>query len=71
MKVSCSKTEYMDVKEKDPSGTVRLQRAEIWKKKINKKVEDFKYLGQQSRATDEVKTHVQAGWNRWRKVSGV
>lgn len=39
MKVGCSKTEYMCVKESDPSRTVRLQGAEI------KKVEDFKYLG--------------------------
>ena len=36
MKVSSSKTEYMSVKERNPSGTVRLQGAEM------KKVEDFK-----------------------------
>ena len=39
MKVSHSKTKYMCVSERDPSGTVRLQEAEI------KKVGDFKYLG--------------------------
>ena len=39
MKVSHSKTKYMCVNEKDLSGTVRLQEAEM------EKVEDFKYLG--------------------------
>ena len=38
MKVS-SKTKYMCMNERNPSGTVRLQGAEV------KKVEDFKYLG--------------------------
>ena len=36
MKVRCSKTEYMCVNEGNPSGTVRLQGAEM------KKVEEFK-----------------------------
>ena len=36
MKVSCSKTEYICVKEMDPSGTARLQGTD--------KVEYFKYL---------------------------
>ena len=39
MKVSRSKTEYMCVNEKTPSGTIRQQGAE------QKKVEDFKYAG--------------------------
>ena len=38
MKVRHSKTEYMRVNERNPSGTVRLQGAEI------KKVEDFNYF---------------------------
>ena len=67
MKVS--KTEYMCVNEKDPSGTVKLQGAEI------KKVEDFKYLGSTVQSNGEcgkeVKKRVQAGWTGWRKVSGV
>ncbi|KAK3517487.1 hypothetical protein QTP70_012536 [Hemibagrus guttatus] len=39
MKVSCSKTEYMCVNEREGSGTVRLQGEEV------KKVLEFKYLG--------------------------
>ncbi|KAK3541728.1 hypothetical protein QTP86_002117 [Hemibagrus guttatus] len=39
MKVSCSKTEYMCVNEREGSGTVRLQGEEV------KKVQEFKYLG--------------------------
>ncbi len=69
MKVSRSKTEYMCVNERDPSGRVRLQGEEI------KKVEDFKYLGSTVQSNGEcgkeVKKRVQAGWNGWRKVSGV
>ena len=69
MKVSRSKTEYMCVNEREPSGRVRLQGEEI------KKVEDFKYLGSTVQGNGEcgkeVKKRVQAGWNGWRKVSGV
>ncbi|KAK3574634.1 hypothetical protein QTP86_011546 [Hemibagrus guttatus] len=39
IKVSCSKTEYMCVNEREGSGTVRLQGEEV------KKVQEFKYLG--------------------------
>ncbi|KAK3537397.1 hypothetical protein QTP70_008857 [Hemibagrus guttatus] len=69
MKVSCSKTEYMCVNEREGSGTVRLQSEEV------KKVQEFKYLGStvqsNGECAKEVKKRVQAGWNRWRKVSGV
>ena len=69
MRVSRSKTEYMCVNERDPSGRVRLQGEEI------KKVEDFKYLGSTVQSNGEcgkeVKKRVQAGWYGWRKVSGV
>ncbi|KAK2893531.1 hypothetical protein Q8A73_016015 [Channa argus] len=69
MKLSRSKTEYMCVNERDPGGTVRLQGAEV------KKVQDFKYLGSTVQSNGEcgkeVKRRVQAGWNGWRKVSGV
>nr|XP_033493144.1 uncharacterized protein LOC117263658 [Epinephelus lanceolatus] len=69
MKVNHSKTEYMCVNEKDPSGTVRLQGVEI------NKVEDYKYLESTVQSNGEcgkeVKKHVQAGWIGWRKVSGV
>ncbi|KAK3538494.1 hypothetical protein QTP86_006194 [Hemibagrus guttatus] len=69
MKVSCSKTEYMCVNEREGSGTVRLQGDEV------KKVQEFKYLGSTVQSNGEcgkeVKKRVQAGWNGWRKVSGV
>ncbi|KAK3507053.1 hypothetical protein QTP70_003306 [Hemibagrus guttatus] len=69
MKVSCSKTEYMCVNEREGSGTVRLQGEEV------KKVQEFKYLGSTIQSNGEcgkeVKKRVQAGWNGWRKVSGV
>ncbi|KAK3552569.1 hypothetical protein QTP86_016305 [Hemibagrus guttatus] len=69
MKVSRSKTEYMCVNEREGSGTVRLQGEEV------KKVQEFKYLGSTVQSNGEcgkeVKKRVQAGWNEWRKVSGV
>ncbi|KAK3552816.1 hypothetical protein QTP86_022562, partial [Hemibagrus guttatus] len=69
MKVSRSKTEYMCVNEREGSGTVRLQGEEV------KKVQEFKYLGStvqsNGKCGKEVKKRVQAGWNGWRKVSGV
>ncbi|KAK3550584.1 hypothetical protein QTP70_000364 [Hemibagrus guttatus] len=69
MKVSRSKTEYMCVNERDGSGTVRLQGEEV------KKVQEFNYLGSivqsNGECGKEVKKRVQAGWNGWRKVSGV
>ncbi|MCJ8738873.1 hypothetical protein PDJAM_G00040650 [Pangasius djambal] len=69
MRVSRSKTEYMCVNEREGSGTVRLQGEEV------KKVQEFKYLGSTVQSDGEcgkeVKKRVQAGWNGWRKVSGV
>ena len=69
MKLSHSKTEYMCVNERNPSGTMKLQGAEI------KKVEDFKYLGSTVQSNGECgkeeKKLVQEGWNGWKKVSGV
>ncbi|KAK3532157.1 hypothetical protein QTP86_009027 [Hemibagrus guttatus] len=69
MKVSRSKTECMCVNEREGSGTVRLQGEEV------KKVQEFKYLGSTVQSNGEcgkeVKKRVQAGWNGWRKVSGV
>ncbi|KAK3566904.1 hypothetical protein QTP86_004877 [Hemibagrus guttatus] len=54
---------------KEGSGTVRLQGEEV------KKVQEFKYLGSTVQSNGEcgkeVKKRVQAGWNGWRKVSGV
>ncbi|KAK3517214.1 hypothetical protein QTP70_001135 [Hemibagrus guttatus] len=58
MKVSCSKTEYMCVNEREVSGTVRLQGEEV------KKVQEFKYLGSTVQSNGEcgkeVKKRVQA-----------
>ncbi|KAK3521531.1 hypothetical protein QTP70_009026 [Hemibagrus guttatus] len=69
MKVSRSKTEYMCVNGREGSGTVRLQGEEV------KKVQEFKYLGSTVQSNGEcgkeVTKRVQAGWNGWRKVSGV
>ncbi|KAK3507927.1 hypothetical protein QTP70_003822 [Hemibagrus guttatus] len=69
MKVSRSKTEYMCVNEREGSDTVRLQDEDV------KKVQEFKYLGSTVQSNGEcgkeVKKRVQAGWNGWRKVSGV
>ena len=51
------------------SGTVKMQGEEV------AKVDDFKYLGSTVQSNGEcgreVKKIVQAGWNRWRRMSGV
>ncbi|KAK3516006.1 hypothetical protein QTP70_000892, partial [Hemibagrus guttatus] len=69
MTVSSSRTDYMCVNEREGSGTVRLQGEEV------KKVQEFKYLGSTVQSNGEcgkeVKKRVQAGWNGWRKVTGV
>ena len=61
MKVSRSKTEYLCVNERNDKETVKMK--------------EFNYLGlrvQESGICErEVKRRVQAGWNIWRKVSGV
>ncbi|KAK3524837.1 hypothetical protein QTP86_007578 [Hemibagrus guttatus] len=64
MKVSHSKTEYMCVNEREGSGTVRLQGEEV-KKVQGSTVQSNGECGK------EVKKRVQAGWNGWRKASGV
>ncbi|KAK3553870.1 hypothetical protein QTP70_012703 [Hemibagrus guttatus] len=69
IKFSHNKSEYMCVNEMEGSGTVGLQGEEV------KKVQEFKYLGSTVQSNGEcgkeVKKQVQAGWNGWRKVSGV
>ena len=69
MKVSRSKTEYMCVNEGDGNGVVRMEGSAL------PKVSEFKYLGSTIQSDGgcgrEVKKRVQAGWNGWRKVSGV
>ena len=71
MKVKRRKTEYMCVNERQDNGngTVTMQVAEV------AKVEDFKYLGSTVQSNGEcgreVKKRVKAGWNGWRRMSGV
>ena len=71
MKVNRRKTEYMCVNERqdNSSDTVKMQGEEV------AKVEDFKYLGSTVQSNGEcgreVKKRVQAGWNGWRRMSGV
>ena len=71
MKVNRRKTEYMCVNERqdNSSRTVKMQGEEV------AKVEDFKYLGSTVQSNGEcgreVKKRVQAGWNGWRRMSGV
>ena len=69
MKVSRSKTEYMCVNEREDNGTVQMQGEDL------AKVEEFKYLGSTVQSNGEygreMKYRIQAGWNGWRKVSGV
>ena len=68
MKVSRSKTEYMCINKRDENGTVRLQGEELVKV-------EFKYLGSTVQSNGEygkeVKKRIQAGWNGWRKMSGL
>ena len=69
MKVNRRKTEYMCVNERQVKGTLQMQGEEV------AKVEDFKYLGSTVQSIGEggreVKKRVQAGWNGWRRMSGV
>ena len=71
IKVNRRKTEYMCVNERQDtgSGTVKMQGEEV------AKVDDFKYLGSTVQSNGacgrEVKKRVQAGWNGWRRMSGV
>ena len=69
MKVNRRKTEYMCVNERQVNGTVKMQGEEV------AKVEDFKHLGSTVQSNGEcrreVKQRVQAGWNGWRRMSGV
>ena len=64
-----SKTEYLCINGGNDDETVKMEDAKV------PRVKEFKYLGstvQESGGCErEVKKRVQAGWNRWRKVSGV
>ena len=71
MKVNRRKTECMCVDERqdNDSSTVKIQGEEV------AKVEDFKCLGSTVQSNREcgreVKKRSQAGWNGWRRMSGV
>ena len=62
------KTEYTCVNESQANGTLRMQEEVA-------KVDDFKHLGSTVQSNGEcereVKKRVQAGWNGWRRMSGV
>ena len=68
MKVSRSKTEYLCINGGNDK-TVKMELTKV------PRVKEFKYLGSTVQESDscerEVKKRVQAGWNGWRKVSGV
>ena len=69
MKVSRSKTEYLCINGGNDDKTVKMEDTKV------PRVKKFKYLGstvQESGGCEkEVKKRVQAGWNGWRRVSGV
>ena len=69
MKVSRSKTEYLCINGGNDNETVKMEDTKV------PRVREFKYLGstvQESVGCErEVKKRVQAGWNVWRRVSGV
>ena len=69
MKVNRSKTEYFYINGGNNDKTVKMEDTKV------PRVKEFKYLGstvQESGCCErEVKKKVQAGWNGWRRVSGV
>ena len=69
MKVSRSKTEYLCINGGNDDETVKMEDTKV------PRVKKFKYLGstvQESGSCErEVKKREQAGWNGWRRVSGV
>ena len=68
-KVSRSKTEYLCINGGNNDEKVKIEDAKM------PRVKEFKYLGstvQESGDCErEVKKRVQAGWNGWRRLSGV
>ena len=69
MKVSRSKTEYLCINGGNDDETVKMEDTKV------PRVKEFKYLGSMVQESGdcerEVKKRVQAGWNGWRRVSGV
>ena len=69
MKVNRSKAKYPCINGGIDDETVKMEDTKM------PRVEEFKYLGSTVKESDgcekEVKKRVKAGWNRWRRVSGV
>ena len=69
MNVRRSKTEHLCVNGGNDKKTVKMEDTKMTR------VKEFKYLGstvqEYGSCEREVKRRVQAGWNGWRKVSGV
>ena len=69
MRISRDKTEYLCLNGPAVGSSVKLQGAEL------AKVDEFKYLGsmvqENGKCEREVKKRIQAGWSKWRKVSGI
>ena len=69
LRVSRSKTEYLCIGPEVNGMTIRMGDAEV------PEVKEFKYLGstvqQDGGGNIEVRKRIQAGWNSWRKVTGV
>ena len=69
MKVSRPKTKYLCINGGNDKKTVKMDDKKV------PRVKKFKYLGsmvqESSSCEREVKKRMQAGWNGWRKISGV
>ena len=69
MRISRDKIEYLCLNGPATGSSVKLQGAEL------AKVDEFKYLGsmvqENGKCEREVKKRIQAGWSKWRKVSGI
>ena len=69
MKVSRSKTKYLCINGGNDDETVKMEDTKV------PRVKKFKYLGSTMQESGDcerqVKKRVQAGWNGWRRVSGV
>ena len=67
--VNRSKTEYLCVYGENDKETVKMENTKV------PRVKEFKYMGSTMQESGsckrEVKKRVRAGWNGWRKVSGV
>ena len=69
MKVIRSNTKYLCINGGNDDETVKMEDTKV------PRVKEFKYLGstvqERGGCERELKKRIQAGWNGWRKVSGV